>query len=82
MGKAGTKRKKAEKAKTQLKASKKSFKLPKGANQVTPNLSVKRLTVVNHVKSRDASDGEPLSKKRLNFQVNKTALCFFMRLLS
>jgi hypothetical protein len=68
MTKSGRKRKKADKAKVQLKKGKKSLHLPKGQNVTDSRMTTKKITLVSQLTGPSASDG-PLTKKKIGMKV-------------
>ena len=77
MTKSGRKRKKADKAKVQLKkgTGKKSLRLPKGLNVTDSRVTTTKISIANQLKAPSPNDG-PLTKKKIGMKVRiKTVNC-------
>ena len=70
MAKSGRRRKKADKAKVQLKKGpgKKSLRLPKGLNVTDSRVTTKKIALVNQLAGPSPTDG-PLTKKKIGMKV-------------
>ena len=62
MAKSGKKRKKAEKSKTKLRQS---IKLPKGLNETNAEVTSKKITVLNQLRTQDGADEDRLTRKKI-----------------
>ena len=70
MTKSGRKRKKADKAKVQLKKGKKSIRLPKGQNVTDSRVTTKKITLVTQLTGPSQEDG-PLTRKKISMKVSR-----------
>ena len=76
MTKSGRKRKKADKAKVQLKKGKKSLSLPKGLNVTDSRVTTKKITLVTQLTGPSQDDG-PLTRKKIGMKVKLMKLSSF-----
>lgn len=71
MTKSGRKRKKADKAKVQLKKGKKSLRLPKGQNVTDSRVTTKKITLVTQLTGPSQKEDGPLTRKKISMKVGR-----------